>query len=413
MRRYVQRAIRKLKKLDPEQLEGFIAELARENEQLEVVLDSLMDGVMVADLRNNLIFASRPAERLLPLYGFSPGQQPMWEAIASREISTFVRTTLLSLDSAADHEFNVASSGEPRILSLSIGPLVQNGKIQGSILTVRDVSEKRLGEMRLRRAESLASLTTLAAGVAHEIKNPLGSIGIHIQLIQRLITRQSCDVPAEVPQYLKIITEEVERLNAIVVDFLFAVRPMDLHKDKGNLNRVLHELLAFMQYEVSEAKVEVVERFDESLPDCEFDERHVKQALLNIVKNAISAMPGGGSLTVASHRRGNEVVLTLSDTGIGMSEEVQRKIFEPFYTTKDFGSGLGLTLVYKIMKEHGGDIGVVSQEGKGSSFSLSFPLPQGERPLLCWEPGVTGQSGGNQASATPGQAMEGACVDED
>jgi signal transduction histidine kinase len=387
MRRYVQRAIRKLKKLDPDQLEGFIAELARENEQLEVVLDSLTDGVMVADLRNNLIFASRPAERLLPLYGFLPGQQPMWEAIAHREISAFVRSTLINLDSATDREFTLAGAGEPRILSLSIGPLVQNGKIQGSILTVRDVSEKRLGELRLRRAESLASLTTLAAGVAHEIKNPLGSIGIHIQLIQRLITRQSCDVPAEVPQYLKIITEEVERLNEIVVDFLFAVRPMDLHKESGNLNHVVHDLLAFMQYELSEAKVAVEERLDGALPDCEFDERYVKQALLNIVKNAISAMPGGGTLMVASHRKGNEAVLSLTDTGIGMSEEVQRKIFEPFYTTKDFGSGLGLTLVYKIMKEHGGDIAVNSREGKGSSFTLSFPLPQGERPLLCWEPG--------------------------
>ena len=389
MRRYVQRAIRKIKKLDPEQLEGFIAELARENEQLEVVLDSLTDGVMVADLRNNLIFASRPAERLLPLYGFSPGQQPMWEAIANREIAAFVRSTLINLDSATDREFSLDGSGETRILSLTIAPLVQKGRIQGSILTVRDVSASKLREARLRRAESLASLTTLAAGMAHEIKNPLGSIGIHIQLIQRLITRQSCDVPTEVPQYLKVITEEVERLNGIVVDFLFAVRPMDLHAESGDINHVIHELLAFMRYELDEAKITLVEELEPQLPHNEFDERFLKQALLNIVKNAISAMPEGGTLTVSTYRKGSELIVRLADTGIGMSAEVQRKIFEPFFTTKDFGSGIGLTLVYKIMKEHGGDISVVSQEGKGSIFSLSFPLPQGERPLLCWDDGGT------------------------
>lgn len=385
MRRFVQRAIKKLQKLDPEQLQAFIQDLARENEQLEVVLDSLTDGVMVADIRNNLIFYSKPVERLLPLFTLVPNQMPLWEIIAEREIADFIRRSLINQETVVEHEFAIGNTSEPRILAFGISPLVQKGRIQGSIVTITDVSEKRMREARLRRAESLASLTTLAAGVAHEIKNPLGSIGIHIQLIQRLLQRQACSVPDEVPTYLNIITEEVDRLNRIVVDFLFAVRPMDLHTEPGSINHVIHDLLQFMRYEMEEAGVTLVEDLDPRLPDLDLDERFLKQALLNIIKNAISAMPDGGTLTVSSLRKDNQVILRLADTGVGMSREVQDKIFEPFFTTKDFGSGIGLTIVYKVVKEHGGDISISSIEGKGSTFSLSFPIKQRERQLLCWD----------------------------
>jgi len=385
MRKFIERALAKLNKLDSDQIRALIHDLAEDHERLNGVLDSLSDGIMVADGENNLVLVNKAAERLLPISGTDGYDRPIWESVADEEIAEFIRTTLESQDTIRDKEFAFDRAGATRILSFSVVAVSLKKKIQGSIAHIEDVSEKRGREARLRRAESLASLTTLAAGVAHEIKNPLGSIGIHMQLIQKALAGIDDPETEQIEGYVDIVNEEVERLNRIVVDFLFAVRPMDTSLEDRDLNSIIHDLLEFVRYELEEANIAIREELAEGLPQLEIDEKYLKQALLNIVKNAISAMPDGGVLTAASRQQGDVVVLTISDTGVGMSEELINKIFEPYFTTKDFGSGIGLTLVYKIVKEHMGDISVSSQEGKGSSFSISFPVPQREQHLLHYE----------------------------
>lgn len=385
MRKFIERALAKLDKLDSEQIRSLIYDLAFEHERIDGVLDSLGDGILVADDENNLILSNKASERLVPMTSAERYDRPIWESIADDEISEFVRETLLSQETVRDREFALDRSGQTRILAFSIAPLVRNGTIQGTILHVEDVSERRGREARLRRAESLASLTTLAAGVAHEIKNPLGSIGIHMQLIQKALARIVGDEIDQIQGYVDVVNEEVERLNRIVVDFLFAVRPMDTKLEDSDLSGIVHDLLEFVRYELEEAGIGIREELDDDLPALEIDEKYLKQALLNIVKNAISAMPDGGTLTVSTQLKGDTVELRITDTGVGMSDEILNKIFEPYFTTKDFGSGIGLTLVYKVVKEHMGDITVTSQEGKGSTFAISFPVPQREQHLLNYE----------------------------
>ena len=387
MRKFIERALAKLNKLDSDQIHALMYDLAYEHERLNGVLDSLSDGIMVADVENNLIMFNKAAERLVPFAGSDGYDRPIWESITDDEISRFVEETLETQESIRDREFALDRSGMTRLLAFSITPLVRDGQIHGTIIHAEDVSERRGREARLRRAESLASLTTLAAGVAHEIKNPLGSIGIHMQLIQKALSRIDAEEVEQIEGYVDVVNEEVERLNRIVVDFLFAVRPMDTKLEDRDLNAIVHDLLEFVRFELDEANIEIQENYAEDLPNLEIDEKYLKQALLNIVKNAISAMPDGGIFTVSSRHQGDVVILKIKDTGLGMSEEVLNKIFEPYFTTKDFGSGIGLTMVYKVVKEHMGDISVVSQEGKGSSFSISFPVPQREQHLLNYEGG--------------------------
>ncbi|MBU8912939.1 MAG: PAS domain S-box protein [Spirochaetales bacterium] len=387
MRRFIERALAKLNKLDSDQIHALMYDLAYEHERLNGVLDSLSDGIMVADVENNLIMFNKAAERLVPFAGSDGYDHPIWESITDDEISGFVEQTLETQESVRDREFAMDRSGMTQLLAFSITPLVRDGQIHGTIIHVEDVSERRGREARLRRAESLASLTTLAAGVAHEIKNPLGSIGIHVQLIQKALSRIEAEEVEQIEGYVDVVNEEVERLNRTVVDFLFAVRPMDTTLEDRDLNAIVHDLLEFVRFELNEANIEIQENFAQDLPNLEIDEKYLKQALLNIVKNAISAMPDGGVFTVSSRHQGDVVILKIKDTGLGMSEEVLNKIFEPYFTTKDFGSGIGLTMVYKVVKEHMGDISVVSQEGKGSSFSISFPVPQREQHLLNYEGG--------------------------
>ncbi|HKK49358.1 MAG TPA: ATP-binding protein [Alkalispirochaeta sp.] len=386
MRGFVRRALEKLSKLDSEQLEQLLQTVAVENERLAVVLDSMNDGVLVTDEEHRLILVNKAAERLIPLVsGRIIGDRPLWSVIADQDISQFVQTALENNESVTDQEFALDHGGTTRILSCSLIPLVQAGHIRGNILQLVDISEKRGREARLRRAESLASLTTLAAGVAHEIKNPLGSIGIHNQLIQKMVSKLEQDDAERINSYLTVIDEEIERLNRIVVDFLFAVRPMDTKLEDGDLNGLISDLLGFVQYELEQADIEVVRDLDEELPSLKLDAKYFKQAIMNLVKNAISAMPNGGMLRVSTQKRGDQALLRISDNGNGMSSDVRDKIFEPYFTTKDFGSGIGLTLVYKVVKEHMGDISVISKEGHGTTFTITLPLPQREQHLLGWK----------------------------
>lgn len=386
MRGFVKRALEKISKLDSEQIEQLLQAVAEENERLAVVLDSMNDGVLVTDEEHRLQLVNKAAERLVPLVpGRVIGERHIWDSVADPDIARFTREILSNDDAVSDREFALDHGGVTRILSCSILPLVQEGRIRGNVLQLVDISEKRSREARLRRAESLASLTTLAAGVAHEIKNPLGSIGIHAQLIEKALADLKGENTGTVRSYLEVIGEEIERLNRIVVDFLFAVRPMDTHLENGDLNQLVEDLLAFVQYEMEEAGIEVIRDLDSDLPELKLDARYFKQALLNILKNAIHAMPEGGVLRISTQTRGDEALLRVSDNGVGMSEELVGKIFEPYFTTRDFGSGIGLTLVYKVVKEHLGDISVISREGLGSTFTITLPVPQREQHLITWE----------------------------
>jgi len=381
MRRFLQRALEKIEKMDRTQIRQFVSDIARDNELLEMVMESMSDGVIVTDREDNILMANKSAERMLPFSTDDLIEKPLDQAIGDKEIREFLKENLHGLDRILDREFTLGN-GYSRTLSLSIMPLVRQGWITGNVIHIEDVTEKRAKEARLRRAESLAALTTLTAGVAHEIKNPLGSIGIHLELMKKEMSGKQQIETQKVMENLLIIKEEVDRLNRIVMDFLFTVRPMNAELSYDELNRVVRELLDFMKFEIAGAGITVDTDLAKANPQILMDERYMKQAVLNILKNAISAMPDGGMLRVQTVQKGNELLLKISDTGVGIPDEHMGKIFEPYFTTKDFGSGLGLTLVYKIVKEHMGDIEINSKVGEGTSITLRFPVPQKEKRLI-------------------------------
>ena len=307
------------------------------------------------------------------------------DVIEDTEIAAFFEQHLERRERVFEKVFTLDAGGAIKILSCSVMPLVRDFEVLGNLIHIEDVTERKGNETRLRRAENLAALTTLAAGVAHEIKNPLGSIGIHIQLIQKLLHKTGTPDFQSIDRYLEIINEEIDRLNGIVVDFLFAVRPMNANFERTNINNLIEDTLEFVQFELDEANVSVIRRLFERIPNIDIDEKYIKQALLNIIKNAVSAMPNGGDLTIETKIGRSDVLLEVSDTGVGIPEGQIAKIFEPYYTTKEFGSGLGLTVVYKIVKEHGGEVSLRTREEEGTTFTMSFPIPQSERNRISWE----------------------------
>ncbi|GHU13101.1 PAS domain-containing sensor histidine kinase [Spirochaetia bacterium] len=401
MRQFISRALQKLSKLTPEQVRGLFTSMKDEIERLEAVLHSMNEGVLVCDSNHNLILANKFAERILPLSSAEPGGGPVWNLIQDEKTSAFLEKTLSSGDKVTDREFNVEAKDVQRLLSISVSPLVKNYHVAGSLIHARDITEKRGREARMRRMESLASLTTLAAGVAHEIKNPLGSISIHMQLLQKTMKKNedlyyqahpeerggADDVGPNLyfklfHKYTGVIDEEIDRLNHIVVEFLFAVRPMNLDLREGDINSFIGDVMEFVRYELENARVETKLELEEKLPPVEFDERILKQALLNLIQNATAAMPQGGLLAVSTALQDDEIAIIVRDTGQGIPPENFSKIFEPYFTTRETGTGLGLTLVFKIIREHHGEIAVKSKEGEGSCFTLTLPVPQKERKLL-------------------------------
>ncbi|MFP4268418.1 MAG: two-component system sensor histidine kinase NtrB [Spirochaetaceae bacterium] len=384
MRNFIRRALNKLPKLDKEQIRTLLFDLASENEKLETVLHSMSEGILVTDTEHRVVFYNTAAVQMLPVWKNDMEELLVWKVVDDHDLSEFFEDVLTNGEEAEDEEFTLGKGNVKWTLSFRITQLRREKEWWGNLVIFSDITEKRKREARLRRAESLASLTTLAAGVAHEIKNPLGSIGIHIQLIQKALKKNRCLDEETANKYLEVIDEEIERLNGIVVDFLFAVRPMDTELKKADLNKVIEDLVGFVKYEAEESGVHVETKLGSTISKVEIDEKFIKQALMNIVKNGIAAMEGGGVLTISTREDEGYVHTDISDTGVGISDEKITKIFEPYYTTKDFGSGLGLTVVYKVVREHGGEISVQSQEGEGTTFTISLPVPESEKKLLGW-----------------------------
>jgi PAS domain S-box-containing protein len=405
MRDFIKRALKKLNKLTAEQVEDLLVSAAAEIDRLETVLDSLNEGVLVCDTGHRLVMMNKYTERFLSASHHEYENLPVWSFVPDDAVREFLENTLINGDRVEKREFDTEVKGIPRLFSISVLPLVRNRQVSGSLIHLEDITEERGREARLRRAESLASLTTLAAGVAHEIKNPLGSLSIHIQLIQKALTAKremffnahpdGVDGKAQQPvpyfdtmdKYIAVVNEEIDRLNHIVVDFLFAVRPMDMDFREGNVNTLIEELVDFVKYELHAAGIACVLELDEHLPAADFDERYMKQALLNLIKNAIAAMDVGGTLKITTEGADAEIKISVCDTGVGIPDENLSKIFDPYFTTKETGSGLGLTLVFKIIREHRGEVNVKSRAGAGACFIITLPVPQRETRLLPWEGG--------------------------
>jgi signal transduction histidine kinase len=188
----------------------------------------------------------------------------------------------------------------------------------------------------------------------------------------------------QIDKHLKVVNEEIDRLNAIVVDFLFAVRPINAKLRKGDLNALITELAEFVSPELKNSNIHCVLNLAETLSAIDFDAGLMKRALLNVIQNAAAAMGSGGRLTIATEDTESEALIVIADTGTGISDENLSKIFEPYFTTKENGTGLGLTVLFKIIKEHQGEVTVRSREGEGTVFTISLPKPQTEQRLITY-----------------------------
>ena len=385
----------KISKLSSEQVEQLFDALIEETEVIDAAMNSLKTAFMVCD-ENFLVFkVNKAAERMLSfsqrLADIRSHEVPVWELIGEQEIADFVQDVHRHRQTNVCREFTIATAGGSiKFLTVTIIPLVRKRQVTGNVISVDDVTEIRRQEVIIRRMEKLEDLTTLAANVAHEIKNPLAALSIHIQLLQKSIekARSQEDVlpsPKFVENYISVVNEEIGRLNGIVNDFLHAVRPVKAEYQLLNPNELLLQSLNFCRPELESKGINLQVELMKDSPKLLLDDKLFRQVMLNLVQNAIAALSSDEDekvLWVNTQVKSDSFILTVADNGCGMSEETASRIFEPYFTTKTTGTGLGLTMVYKIVKEFSGDIQVKSLLGEGTVFTISLPIPQLERRLL-------------------------------
>ncbi len=388
MKAVYENALKRIDRIPPEGLKQIIRNISAENSIYEAALNSTLDGIIVTDLEHKPLLINRSAEKMLRVVSWTQ-DLTLWEQLSDERLTAFFRKTLTAEENVINREISINRPSGARVISISVSTLVSEGKIAGNLIHIEDITEKRRRDAQLRRAESLAALTTLAAGVAHEIKNPLASIRIQLGIMHRILEKRCSKDTEPIFHNISLVEQEIDRLNSIVVDFLFAVRPMDITLIRDRAEEVVQEVAELMNHEAEEHRITLITKFEPELPEVMIDRKHLKQALLNIIKNAIAAMPEGGTLTIALSTQNDELLIAVSDTGIGIPEELLAKIFEPYFTTKESGTGLGLTITFKIIKEHNGEITVESAPSKGSTFTIHLPIPQPEQKSLPkWDDGL-------------------------
>ena len=360
----IDRCVPHIHSMEPKMLHTVIHKLAGEKGFFENIANAISEGILVIDKNMRILYRNNAAEAMLGIP----------EDFSKLSVNRFLKgidwVSLISENgTTARHEIEILYP-QRRIVRFY---LVPHGKDGHYIVIVTDVTEeydKRASRMESERGKVVSML---AAGVAHEIGNPLNSLYLNLQILERMFQMEDPDLE-DARESIQEARKEVERLDSIINQFLKALRPAKLRLEPTQIRNVLEETLSFMQHEIHDRKVQVVCDWEESLPLISADPAQLKQAFYNIIRNAIQAMSGGGVLTIQCREAEQEIVMRISDTGSGIAPENMAKLFQPYFSTKESGNGIGLMVVERVFREHGARLSIESAGGKGTSFIISFPL---------------------------------------
>jgi len=399
---FIEKVLGRIDALNPENLQSFVERLARDRSFLETLFDTIEDGVLVADPEGRVTYLNASAGRLTGFDEAAALDQPVERLLPELDWASLQAADHEGGQSVVRREFELEYPRK-RFIRLYAAPL--DGEAKGSTgmaLILHDATEAREQTHEAIESERIQALTLLAASVAHELGNPLNALSIHLQLMEREIRKlgqpaagvderlakrdgdadEVHDIAAKLEKYIGVAKGEVNRLDYIVTQFLQAIRPSRPKLKKSSLTDTIEETIELLRPEFDNRGQAIKLEFAKGLPLALFDAAQIKQSLINLMKNSMHAMSTGGELTLRTGEAGGGVWVSLTDTGGGIPQEQIKRIFEPYYTTKEKGSGLGLMIVQRIVRDHDGRLELVSHGGKGTTFRIWLPIEERRQRLI-------------------------------
>jgi len=343
--------------------------------QLQHVVDHLEDVVIFLNPERRVLFFNKVAEAMIgrpldevveiSLEELLPPPHPLRPLIA-----------VVAASSSAARDTTVALNQDGRVKEflVSVFPVRDAARVMGTVVLLKDLESFKTVQSLISYSAKLAALGRLTSGVAHEVRNPLNAMMIHVELLRDRLA----STPPDVQQSLDIIGSEVQRLDRVVQGFLRFMRPQELSLKALDLNALLGSVAALLEAEWQARGVHFHWELDSALPPIRADEELLRQAFLNILQNACQAMPVGGTVTISTAREGRELIrVSIADEGMGIPAENLEKIFKLYFTTKPDGSGIGLSIVYRIIQMHDGTIEARSENRQGTTMVVRLPVRQG------------------------------------
>ena len=378
---FFDKIIKNFDKVSDIEKKRIIERLALLSNSQNIIIENLEEGIIAIDINGIIQGINKKACFLLSIPRNSE-DKTISKCINNTNIG---RLILELLESNNTDTKIIKDDKNDRMLQIDILPLGDSGIIIGTLIKIFDITKSYESAQKLKRAEQLASFTTLAAGVAHEIKNPLGSISIYVQLIEKIIKKNmdnDCQCYNEFRDYCNIIKEEISRLEDTINSFLFSVRKLVLNLEDININSLILSTVDFLKYEIENNNIKIDIKFDIENLILKIDEKYIKQCLINIIQNSIDSIiekkkhnkSDENNISIKLKLLDNYALISIKDTGIGIKEEELSNIFEPYFTTKRNGTGLGLTNVIRIIEAHNGSFNIESKYGFGSEAIIKLPL---------------------------------------
>jgi len=381
---FFDRLVARIDKLNPESLQAQMVRLAQERGFLETIFQTIQEGLVVIDNEGRLLYANHAAERLAGFeFARTKGRSIMrilrdwdWEHLLDVPASESGWARMVTREIEVTYP-------EHRFISVYAMPLNEEGLAEKGVLVIlRDVTRDRRQEASTLECERSNAIKLLAAGVAHEIGNPLNALNIHLQLLARELRDLPDGTREPLADLVGVARTEVERLDTIIRQFLRALRPTQPVLRPEQPTDVLQETLALLKTEFENRRITVSVDITDAIPAVQLDRSQIKQVFFNLIKNALEAMPDGGALRIEMGAGDVYVEIAFIDTGKGIAPEELQRVFEPYHTTKRTGTGLGLMIVQRIIDEHGGEIELSSKPGAGTCFKVRLPRSERRVRLL-------------------------------